>query len=100
MKVFRVSEGIVPLGEFKSKASAYLKALTEESSPLVITQNGRPAAVVMAPAAYDKLQTQQHDLEAVAAGLSDALAGRVVDHTKVAEWLTTWGTDREGDPPL
>lgn len=99
MKVFRVSEGIVPLGEFKSKASAYLKALKEESSPLVITQNGRPAAVVMAPSAYDRLQERQQDLEAVAAGLSDALAGRVVDHSKVAEWLATWGTDHEGEPP-
>jgi len=100
MKPLRIAEGIVPLGEFKSKAAAYLRSLKGGAGPMVITQNGRPAAVVMAPAAYDRLQERQQYLEAVAAGLSDAVAGRVVDHAKVAEWLATWGTDHEGDPPL
>jgi len=100
MKPLRVAEGIVPLGEFKAKASALLKGLRRKSGPLVITQNGRPAAVVMAPEAYDELQERQQYLEAVALGLSDAVAGRVVDHAKVADWLATWGTEQEGEPPL
>jgi len=100
MKPLRVAEGIIPLGEFKAKASALLKGLRRKSGPLVITQNGRPAAVVMAPEAYDELQERQQYLEAVALGLSDAIAGRVVDHAKVADWLATWGTEQEGEPPL
>jgi prevent-host-death family protein len=100
MKPLRVAEGIVPLGEFKARASSIIKGLRKKSGPLVITQNGRPAAVVMAPEAYDELQERERFLEAVALGLSDATAGRVVDHAKVAEWLATWGTDQEGDPPL
>jgi len=100
VKPLRVSEGIVPLGEFKSKASAVLRMLRKKSGPVVITQNGRPAAVLMAPEAYDELQEREQYLEAVALGLSDAIAGRMVDHAKVAEWLATWGTDREREPPL
>jgi prevent-host-death family protein len=100
MRPLRVADGIVPLGEFKSKASKILRSLKEECDPLVITLNGRPAAVVMAPEAYDRMQQRQQYLEAVAAGLSDAVAGRVVDHTRVSEWLATWGTDQETDPPL
>ena len=45
MKALRVSEGIVPLGEFKAQAARLIKGLKEQASPLVITQNGRPAAV-------------------------------------------------------
>ena len=100
MKTLRIAKGIVPLGEFKARAAAYLKGLKGESGPLVITQNGRPAAVVIAPEEYDRLQERQQYLEAVAAGLSDAIAGRVVDHARVAEWLATWGTDKETEPPL
>ena len=42
MKSIRVSDGVVPLGEFKTHASRYLKDL---DGPVVITQNGRPAGV-------------------------------------------------------
>ena len=100
MKPLRVTDGIVPLGEFKSKAASLIKKLREKPSTLVITQNGRPAAVVMSPEEYDRLRDQQSYLEAVAVGLSDAVAGRVIEHEKVAKWLATWGTDDEAEPPL
>ena len=100
MKAIRVSEGIVPLGEFKAQASRLIKELKEEAAPLVITQNGRPAAVMLSPAAYDELRERQEFIEAVAAGLADAAAGRVVDHGKVAKWLSSWGTESEIEPPL
>ena len=100
MKAIRVSEGIVPLGEFKAKASRLIKELKREAAPLVITQNGRPAAVMLSPAAYDELRERQDFLEAVAAGLADSAAGRVVDHARVARWLLSWGTDDESEPPL
>lgn len=94
------TDGIVPLGEFKSKASSIIKRLNESGSPIVITQNGRPAAVVLAPQEYDRFQEEQKYLEAVAIGLADAEAGRFVDHAKVLKWLSSWGTDRELEPPI
>jgi len=100
MKTVRVSEGIIPLGAFKAQASRLLKDLKQATSPLVITQNGRPAAVMLSPHAYDELQERQEFLEAVARGLADAVAGRVVEHDRVARWLTQWGTENEGEPPL
>lgn len=100
MKAIRVSEGIVPLGEFKAQASRLIKELKEEDGPLVITQNGRPAAVMLSPAAYDELRDRQEFLEALTIGVADVAAGRVVDHDKVAKWLGSWGTDEELEPPL
>jgi antitoxin YefM len=100
MKQLRIADGIVPLGEFKAKASALIRNLHEQSTTIVITQNGRPAAVVMTPEEYDRLHDERQYLETVAAGLSDAVAGRTVEHSKVAAWLATWGTDHESEPPL
>ena len=100
VKAIRISEGIVPLGEFKARASRLIKELKEEAAPLVITQNGRPAAVMLSPEAYDELRERQEFIEAVATGLADAAAGRVVDHDKVAKWLASWGSGDEGEPPL
>ncbi len=100
MKPLRVAEDIIPLGEFKTRASSVIRDLKRGSSALVITQNGRPAAVLMAPEEYDRLQDERRHLEAVALGLSDAVAGRTVDHKKVADWLGTWGTEHETEPPV
>ena len=99
MRDINVSDGIVPLGEFKARAAQILRDLGDTDEPLVITQNGRPAAVVLSPAAFEKLRDRQRLLERVARETADANAGRVVDDTLVRAWLESWGTDTELDPP-
>lgn len=84
MKILRVTEGVIPLGEFKSHASRYLKNL---DGPVVITQNGRPAGVLLSPAEYDRICEQQSFLQSIAAGMADAQAGRVMDETVLREQL-------------
>lgn len=79
MKEVNVSDGIVPLGEFKAQAAKLLKRLGESGQPMVITQNGRPAGVLLSPKEFDLIQERQRFLEAIAAGLGDAEAGRVFD---------------------
>lgn len=94
-----VAEGIVPLGRFKANASRLIRGLSSHARPLVITQNGRPAAVLISPAAFEEIRARQRDLEAVARGLAEARAGRLVDHRKVKAWLESWGSDHETEPP-
>ena len=84
MKSIRVSDGVVPLGEFKTHASRYLKGL---DGPVVITQNGRPAGVLLSPGEYDRICEQQRFLESIASGVADAQAGRVMDETTLQEHL-------------
>lgn len=55
MRPVSVSRDIVPLGEFKARAAGILRRLAGSASPLVITQNGRPAAVLLAPEEFDRL---------------------------------------------
>jgi prevent-host-death family protein len=79
MKPVRVSRDVVPVGEFKSKTAAWLRHASRTRQPVVITQNGRPAGVLLSPVEFDRLQEQQRFLESVASGLADADAGRVID---------------------
>ena len=96
MKDFNAAHSIVPLGEFKAKAASFLKALDD---PLIVTQNGRAAAVVLSPALFEELRERNRFLESVAKGLADAEAGHLVDHTDVKAWLKSWGKTSEVDPP-
>ena len=84
MKNLRITDGVIPLGEFKTHASRYLKDL---DGPMVITQNGRPAGVLLSPSEYDRIREQQSFLESIAAGLADAQAGRVMDEVSLQEKL-------------
>ena len=77
-KPMRVADDIVPIGEFKAHAARLLKRVRSSNRPLVITQNGKPSAVVITPEEFDALSERRRFVAAVEEGLRDAEAGRVV----------------------
>ena len=99
MRDINVSEGVVPLGEFKTRAAKIIRDIADSDEPLVITQNGRPAAVLMSPTAFQEMREHHEFVLAVAEGIADSETGRVVDHKKVRRWLESWGTDQEKAAP-
>jgi prevent-host-death family protein len=80
----RISEDIVPVSDFKAQAADLLRRVAEGGRPLVITQNGKAAGVLLSPAEFDRLSERARFVAAVDAGLADADAGRVRDHDEVA----------------
>ena len=78
MKPLRVSQDIVPMAEFKGQAAKWFRRVTENNQPVVITQNGKLAGVLLSPAEFDRLVERQRFLEDVTAGAADLDAGRVV----------------------
>lgn len=99
MKSINTENCIVPIGEFKAKASRILKDLKTGSSPLVVTQNGRAAAVVLSPKAFDDLRERNRVLEAIAEGIADAESGQLIEHQEVKSWLGSWGSSAETNSP-
>ena len=95
MKEVQISDGIVPLGEFKAQATKLLKRIGESGQPMVITQNGRPAGVLLSPREYDRIQERQRFLESIAAGLADAESGRTLSTMELRERLRGWRSDRD-----
>ncbi|MEL6338555.1 MAG: type II toxin-antitoxin system Phd/YefM family antitoxin [Myxococcota bacterium] len=76
MAKLRVSEDIVPVSDFKARASEWLRRIASSGHPLVITQNGKPAGVLLSPAAFDELAERQQFIAAVQEGMADEQAGR------------------------
>ncbi|MCC6750547.1 MAG: type II toxin-antitoxin system Phd/YefM family antitoxin [Deltaproteobacteria bacterium] len=74
----QVAEDIVPIGELKAHLSEKIRALRGRRRPLVVTQNGKAAAVMLAPEDFDRLTTQARFVAAVQDGLGDLDAGRVI----------------------
>ena len=83
MKVIQLAKDVVAIGAFKAQAAAWLDHLRDSGHPLVITQNGKPAGVLLSPSEFDRLQEKERFIESVAKGLSDAEAGRVMDGSGV-----------------
>jgi prevent-host-death family protein len=84
-RAIRISEDFVPVSEFKAQAADYLRKLSETGTPLVVTQNGKPAGVLLSPAAFDALTERARFAAAVSDGLADAEAGRVSSHAEVTK---------------
>lgn len=74
----QIAEDIVPIGELKAHLAEKIRALRGRGRPLVVTQNGKAAAVMLAPEDFDRLTTQARFVAAVQEGLGDLDAGRVV----------------------
>ena len=79
MKPFTTANDIVPINEFKARASELFRRLREGRRPLIITQNGRPAGVLITPEEFDRIQELDRFTEAVTAGLADAAADRLTE---------------------
>ncbi len=77
MKQFNISKDIIPISEFKANLSKWLKNIQNTGHPLVITQNGRPAGVLLSPSEYDELVYKRDFLDSVKRGISDAESGNV-----------------------
>jgi len=78
---------ILPLAAFKARASEVLNTMKSDGRPVVITQNGAAAAVLVPPEEYDRLVEKAEFLRAVESGLADANAGRLREHADLAAEL-------------
>jgi prevent-host-death family protein len=87
MKPLQLAEDILPIGEFKTHVSQVVRQLRRSQRPVVITQNGRPAAVLITPEEFDALHYRERFIAAVREGLADAEAGRLLDSEEVRRQL-------------
>ena len=74
---------IQPVSDFRANASAMLQQVRESGRPLVLTQRGRGAAVLLDIASYQSLIDELEELRDVHRGLADVAQGRVVEHAEV-----------------
>ncbi|MFN8012426.1 MAG: type II toxin-antitoxin system Phd/YefM family antitoxin [Holophagaceae bacterium] len=79
-----------PLTEVRRHASEVFEEVRATKQPVVVTEHGRSAGVIMDPEMYDALQERLQVLEAIALGEVDIAAGRTVAWADVKRRLQKW----------
>ncbi len=98
----RVSLGkdLVPVNELRANLASVLKKVEETGRPVVITQRGRAAAVLVHPDELDELAEQRELVQKVLRGLSESEAGELVDDddvwSEVEQQIAEAEAQREG----
>ncbi len=75
MKNIAVATDIIPVGQFKSSLAKYLKEIQEKKNSLIITQNGKPAGVLISPSEFDELRQTKLFIDSISRGLYDSEKG-------------------------
>ena len=75
-----LQDDIQPVSDFRANTADSLRRLRATGRPLVLTQNGRSAAVLLDVASYQALVDENELLRDLHAGLEDAREGRVTPH--------------------
>ncbi len=86
---------IVPVKDLRQDTAAVLKRLQASAQPLVITQRGRGAAVMLSVAAYERAERERELLRLLVRGEQEITAGAGHDLEDVlAEADTVLAADR------
>jgi len=67
---------IVPVTDLRQHAAAALKRVRATKEPLVITQRGRAAAVMLSVEAYERAERERHILRLLARSDREIRAGK------------------------
>ncbi len=69
----------IPVSDLKQDTSATLKRVRKSKRPLILTQRGRPAAVLLSVDAYEKGEQEREILKVLALGEREIAVGKGYD---------------------
>jgi prevent-host-death family protein len=79
-----------PVTEVKRRATEIIARLRKEKLPILITEHGRSAAVLLDVESYDELLRRLELLEGIARGERAFSEGRVVSHGAARKRMKRW----------
>lgn len=83
MTPLRPSTDVRPVTEFRAHTSAVLEQVQETKRPVILTQHGRSAAVLLDVGVYEDLLDELALLREVRAAEAQVAAGEVIPHEAV-----------------
>ena len=87
LEVYRMPKvpDIIPVTDLRRDAAAALKRVRASKQPLVITQRGRAAAVMLSLEAYERAEHERQLLRLLARGEKEIAAGQGYDLEEVLD---------------
>ena len=83
MNRIKLSEDIQPLSEFRSNIAFHFKNIKKTRRPLVITQNGKSAAIILDVSEYEAMIDKIEVLEDIRLAEKQIRAGKEISHNDV-----------------
>jgi len=87
MAGMHLEEDIRPLSEFRANAADLIQKVRVSRRPLVLTQRGRSAAVLMGVAQYQRLIDELDLLRDIQTGVHELEAGQAIPHATAKKRL-------------
>ena len=78
------------LSELLPSAGQIIKKMKRRKTPMLVTQNGKPAAYLMDVNTYERLQRRMRILEGIARGEKAIREGRTVSHSEAKKRMKRW----------
>jgi len=82
MPRLRPTQDIRPLADFRANLATVVRHVQRTKRPVILTQRGRSAAVLVDAAEYESLLERAELLDDVRVAEAEVAAGRGVSHTK------------------
>ena len=79
-----------PVTEVKRRATEIIEELREDRVPVLITERGRSAAMLVDVESWDEMVRRLEVLEGIARGERALVEGRVVSHAQARRRLKRW----------
>jgi antitoxin YefM len=95
MKDILITSDIIPFGQFKSGLAKYLKEIQNKRNTLIISQNGKPAGVLISPSEFDELRQTRLFIDSISRGLSDSEKGEVFSTSQLKSELHKTRTEKK-----
>ncbi|NLP09974.1 type II toxin-antitoxin system Phd/YefM family antitoxin [bacterium] len=77
-------KNIIPLTDFRNNVRKYLQELSVHKQPIVLTQHGKSAAVILDAERYQEMQDQMDFMRKVVTGLEEQGQDRMVSLEQVS----------------
>ena len=87
---------IIPVTDLRQDAAAVVKRVQSSGQPLVITQRGRAAAVMLSVEAYERVAREREILELLLQGERDIAAGKFYSLDEVMAEADAFLSDETG----
>lgn len=87
MPKLKPTRDIQPVTEFRANAAQFIEQVRETGEPVILTQHGRSAAVLLDVDAYETMMDELELLRDVRQAEDDVAAGKVRSHAAVAKKL-------------
>lgn len=80
MKKLRIDQDIKPLSEVRKGMAAYIKQIHETQRPLIITQRGKSAAVLIDAQVFEEMHEKIELLSDIQSSLNQLGKGKGINH--------------------